>query len=81
LSFPAEVPGLELLLFGWIGVALGRLTVRARSSESNGAKGSPGTAEKVDHILRSVTRLLQSHLSESDAFLELARHPSACVLV
>ena len=46
LSFPAEVPGLELLLFGWIGVALGRLTVRARSSESSGAKGSPGTAEK-----------------------------------
>jgi diguanylate cyclase len=70
LSFPAEVPGLELLLFGWIGVALGRLTVRARSSESSGAKGSPGTAEKVDHILRSVTRLLQTHLSESDAFSE-----------
>jgi hypothetical protein len=81
LSFPAEVPGLELLLFGWIGVALGRLTIGARSSESNAAKGSPGTAEKVDQILRSVARLLQTHLSESDAFSERARHPSACVRV
>ncbi len=67
-SFPTELPGLELLLFGWLGVALGRLTLGARSSESGAAKGSPGTAEKVDHILRSVARLLQAHLSESDAF-------------
>ena len=76
LSFPAEVPGLELLLFGWLGVALGRLTIGGRLSDSGAAKGSPGAAEKVDHILRSVARLLQMHLTETDAFSERLRGAS-----
>src|SRR5580704_17708925 len=75
-SFTAEVPVLELILFGWIGVALGRLTFRAHLSENSAAKGSPGTAEKVDQILRSVARQLQTHLSESDAFSERRTAPT-----
>jgi hypothetical protein len=55
--------------------------MKGRLSESGAANGSPGTAEKVDHILRSVARLLQMHLTETDAFSERARHPSACLLV
>ena len=70
-DFPGEIPGFELLLFGWLGVALGRLAIGTRASDSgDAAGGSTGTAEKVDHILRSVARLLQTHLSESDAFSE-----------
>ncbi len=84
-DFPGEIPGLELLLFGWLGVALGRLAIGSRASESGAAGGSTGTAEKVDHILRSVARLLQTHLSESEAFSErlqgasnhLAQHESS----
>ena len=84
-DFPGEIPGLELLLFGWLGVALGRLAIGFRASESGAAGGSTGTAEKVDHILRSVARLLQTHLSESEAFSErlqgasnhLAQHESS----
>ncbi len=76
-SFPAETPGLELLLFGWLGVALGRLTIGGRLSEGSAAKGSPGTEEKVNHILRSVARVLQMHLSESDAFSDRLRGASA----
>jgi hypothetical protein len=45
LSFPAETPGLELLLFGWLGVALGRLTLAGRLSESGAANGSRAMAE------------------------------------
>jgi diguanylate cyclase len=85
LDFPGEIPGLELLLFGWLGVALGRLAIGFRASERGAAGGPTGTAEKVDHILRSVARLLQTHLSESEAFSErlhgastrLAQHESS----
>jgi diguanylate cyclase len=84
-DFPGEIPGLELLLFGWLGVALGRLITGTNASESGAAGGSAGAAEKVDHILRSVARLLQTHLSESEAFSErlqgannrLAQHESS----
>ncbi len=84
-DFPGEIPGLELLLFGWLGVALGRLAIGTRANDSGAAGGSTGTAEKVDHILRSVARLLQTHLSESEAFSErlhgastrLAQHESS----
>jgi diguanylate cyclase len=84
-SFPGETAGLELLLFGWLGVALGRLAIGASSKEGGNEKKSAGTVEKVDHLLRSVARLLQTHLNESDAFSErlhgassrLAQHETA----
>ena len=69
-DFPGEIPDLELLLFGWLGVALGRLVTGTRASESGAAGGSAGAAEKVDHILRSVARLLQTQPTENDAYTE-----------
>jgi GGDEF domain-containing protein len=85
LDLPGEVPGLELLLFGWLGVWLGRLAIGNGSKENGAARTSIGTAEKVDRVLRSVARLLHSHLTESDAFTErlqgastqLAQHESS----
>ena len=44
-DFPGEIPGLELLLFGWLGVALGRLAIGSRASESDAAGGSTGASE------------------------------------
>ena len=69
-SFPGEIPGLELLLFGWLGVALGRLANWTRSNDPGAASETPSGVEKIDHVLRSIARLLQAHLAESDAYLE-----------
>ena len=65
-----EVPGFELLLFGWLGVGLGRLVIGDGSKENGAARPSIGAAEKVDRVLRSIARLLHSHLTESEAFSE-----------
>ena len=67
---PGEVPGFELLLFGWLGVGLGQLALGNGSKENGVARPSIGAAEKVDRVLRSVARLLHSHLNESEAFSE-----------
>jgi diguanylate cyclase len=83
-SFPAEIPGLALIPFGWLGVVLGRLATGVGSKEASAEKRPAGPAEKVDHVLRSLLRLLQTHLNESDAFSErlhgastrLAQHES-----
>jgi diguanylate cyclase len=73
---PGKTPFLQLLLLGWIGVALGRLTIRA---ESNAAQrgGQAATRrdtgakeEKVDEVLRQIARVLQAHLTDSESFSE-----------
>jgi diguanylate cyclase len=87
---PGESPFFQLLLLGWIGVGLGRLTVKARPTpaESGGqAKAQRESAErdeKVDRVLRQVAKLLQTHLTDSESFSErldghnqrLSRHES-----
>jgi diguanylate cyclase len=87
---PGESPFFQLLLLGWIGVGLGRLTVKATSTpaESGGqAKARRETAdkdEKVDRVLRQVAKVLQSHMTDSESFSErldghnqrLSRHES-----
>ena len=85
-----ETPFFQLLLLGWIGVGLGRLTIKAtpRPAESVGpakARGEPAERdEKVDRVLRQVAKVLQAHLTDSDSFSErldghnqrLSRHES-----
>jgi diguanylate cyclase len=87
---PGETPFFQLLLLGWIGVGLGRLTIKAtpRPAESVGpakARGEPAERdEKVDRVLRQVAKVLQAHLTDSDSFSErldghnqrLSRHES-----
>jgi hypothetical protein len=88
---PGETPFLQLLLLGWIGVALGRLTIRAEPSaaDSSGqAKARRDTTdkdEKVDRVLRQVAKVLLAHVADSESFSErldghnqrLSRHESA----
>jgi diguanylate cyclase len=87
---PVEGPFFQLLLLGWIGVGLGRLTVKATPipAESGGqAKARRESAdqdEKVDRVLRQVAKVLQTHLTDSESFSErldghnerLSRHES-----
>jgi diguanylate cyclase len=70
LGLFGEIPGLEPLLFGCLGVAVGRFAIRKNSREKEAASASVGTVEKVDRVLRSLSRLLRSHLTETDAFSE-----------
>jgi diguanylate cyclase len=87
---PGETPFLQLLLLGWIGVALGRLTVRAEPSaaERGGQatrRDAAGKEEKVDRVLRNIAKVLQAHATDSESFSErldganerLSRHESA----
>ena len=76
-NFPGEIPGLELILFGWLGVALGRLAAGARSSRKDAASEGSGPGETLDYVLRTVARLLHAHLTESDAFSERLHGASA----
>ena len=71
---PGEVPLLQLLLLGWIGVGLGRLTLAATPApaERGGQAATPrdtdGKEEKVDGILRHIAKVLQAHMTDSDSF-------------
>jgi diguanylate cyclase len=72
LNIPNIIPGFELLMFGWLGVALGRLAIGAGSAPepTSGARGDGARSERMDHVLRSIARLLQTHLTDSEAFSE-----------
>jgi diguanylate cyclase len=78
-SIPGETPFFQLLLLGWIGVGLGRLTVKATPIPVESASFKPrrDTAdkdkdkdEKVDRVLRQVAKVLQSHMTDSKSFSE-----------
>jgi diguanylate cyclase len=88
---PGDAPFLQLVLLGWIGVGLGRLTNRAAPNPA--ASGGPaatarretnGKDEKLDQVLRQVAKVLQGHMTDSESFSErldghnqrLARHES-----
>ena len=66
------MPVLELFLFGALGVAIGRMTIRAESDKSapQGRREPVQKIEAVDRLLRSIAKLIQTHLADSDAFSE-----------
>ncbi|MBV8440548.1 MAG: GGDEF domain-containing protein, partial [Hyphomicrobiales bacterium] len=63
-----------LIVFGWAGVALGRLTVGEGSSATQRPAQTPAnrpstaTEEKLDKILRQVVKVLQAHLTDNESF-------------
>jgi diguanylate cyclase len=71
---PGETSIFELLLFGCIGVAFGRVTMGDESSA--GRRDAQETTrqkavvkeEKVDRVLRQIAKVLQTHLSDSESF-------------
>ena len=74
---PAETPFLQLLLLGWMGVGLGRLTIKTTPIPVESASPKPrrdttdkdkDKDEKVDRVLRQVAKVLQSHLTDSASF-------------
>jgi len=73
---PSETLVLQLLLIGWIGVALGRFTVGAEPSPvRRGDQTAPHREttvkeEKVERILRQIAKVLQTHLTDSVRFSE-----------
>jgi hypothetical protein len=73
---PGETRVFELLVFGWIGVALGRFTVGAeprpvpRGGRTTARRETGAKEEKVDRILRQIGRVQQTHLTDSESFSE-----------
>jgi diguanylate cyclase len=77
---PGATPFLQLLLLGWLGVALGRLTIKPApvpvESSKPAAMARRDTTdksdkdEKVDRVLRQVAKVLQSHMTDHDSFSE-----------
>ncbi len=88
---PGDTPFLELLLLGWIGVWLGRLTIKAAPSGADAGgqaatmrRDTAGKDEKLEGVLRQVAKVLQAHVTDSESFSErldganqrLSRHES-----
>ena len=71
ISIADVFPGSELLLFGWLGVALGLLARRtaADAKQADDAEGAPKSG-RIDEVLRSIAKLLQAQANASDAFTE-----------
>ncbi len=71
---PTATPIFQLLLFGWLGVALGRFTVGAQPSpDPRGGltaerRETAVKEEKVERILRHIAKVLQMHLTDSESF-------------
>jgi diguanylate cyclase len=88
---PGDTPFLQLLLLGWIGVGLGRLTIRAAPSGADAGsqaatmrRDTSRKDEKLEGVLRQVAKVLQAHVTDSESFSErldganqrLSRHES-----
>jgi len=78
---PGATSFLQLLLLGWMGVALGRLTIKpAPSPAESGGQAKPRREpaekdnrdkdEKIDRVLRQAAKVLQAHVTESEGFSE-----------
>jgi diguanylate cyclase len=73
---PGEPFIFELLFLGAVGVALGRLTIAAdsrsppREGADAGRQETSAKAETIDRVLRHLAKVLQTHLSDSDAYGE-----------
>jgi diguanylate cyclase len=71
ISVPNVIPGFQLLLFGWLGVALGRLANSPAARPDSGARPEEAAkSDRIDAILRSIAKLLQTHTTDSEAFGE-----------
>ncbi len=77
LDLPGTTATLELIVFGWLGLALGRLALRPSSQGAASAPLSSATTEKIDHLLRSIAKLLQSHLHETESYSQRLNGASA----
>jgi diguanylate cyclase len=80
---PGATPFLQLLLLGWMGVVLGRMTIKPapvpveRSKPAATARRETiakdekdGKHEKVDEVLRQVAKVLQAHVTDHESFSE-----------
>jgi diguanylate cyclase len=80
---PGATPFLQLLLLGWMGVVLGRVTITpapvpvesskpaATARRDTAAKDEKdGKHEKVDEVLRQVAKVLQAHVTDHESFSE-----------
>jgi len=71
-NLPVEMPGLGILLFGWAGVILGRMSagVAGAGVADTAAKAAPSQApwEKVDGVLRTLAKILQAQVSDNEAY-------------
>jgi diguanylate cyclase len=78
---PGATPFLQLLVLGWAGVVLGRMTIKPAPSPAESSKpAAPAPRdtpdkdkdkhEKVDRVLRQVAKVLQSHMTDSESFSE-----------
>jgi diguanylate cyclase len=73
---PGETPFFQLLMLGWIGVGLGRLTIRAapdaaaRGAQAAARRDTAGKEETVDRILRHIAKVLQAHVTDNENFSE-----------
>jgi diguanylate cyclase len=71
---PGGTPVFQLLLLGWFGVALGRLTVEPqpsavpRSGQAAARRETAVKEEKVERILRQIAKVLQKHMTDSESF-------------
>ena len=70
VNAPDAASWLGPILFGWLGVALGRLAIGGGPSDRTelSARAQSPTTEKVDHLLRSIAKLIQAHLTDNEAF-------------
>jgi len=68
LNIPDAAPAIELLLFAVLGAAIGRFTAGAEPREAGGRIGSAVKTEAIDKLVRSIAKLIQTHLTDSDAF-------------
>jgi hypothetical protein len=69
LEAPAIAPAFAFALFGWFGVLLGRLAQgRNAAGETEAPRPATANVDKVDDLLRSIARLLQGHLSDTEAY-------------
>ena len=82
LDSRADAVLLRLLLLGWIGVALGRWTIRPapnaaeRGDQAAAHRDSDAKEEKVDRLLRHIAKVLQAHLNDSESFSERLDGPN-----
>ena len=67
---PPWIFGMALALFGWVGIGLGRLALGAGEQTSAATRPASATTEKIDTLLRSIAKLIQSHLSDTEAYSE-----------